>query len=272
MEPQKFQFTVPATLRLSSMVRNIAEEIFCMAGFSKSWCSRLKLVVDELYMNAVRYGSTEMKSHVFVELFYDDMNAGFTISDDGTGPNRMSVEELKTTVAANADRNEVTSTHGRGLALIANLWTDGFTIDKSPQGGIRVAFTKKIVTTNPPPPPLMDLAMEMPVSAPAPKGAEPPAPKGPTITVKLQSVSDQYNIEELFTPVFERAESMPENAVLTLDMKEIDYINSTFVGHLAQVYNVLNRKHGQVVLANANRDVRDVLDLVGLGRVMQITA
>ena len=270
MDKQKFEFTVPATLRLSSMVRNIGEEIFCMAGFSKSWCSRLKLVVDELYMNAVRYGSTEMKSHVSIEFFYDDTNAGFTISDDGTGANHMTVSELKATVEANANRNEVTSTHGRGLALIANLWTDGFVIDKSPQGGIRVAFTKKIVTTNPPPPPLMEFAVEMP--APEPKKAEPSLPKGPAVTVKLQGLSDQYDIGELFTPVFERAESMPENAVLTLDMKEVDYINSTFVGHLAQVYNILNKKHGQVILANANRDVRDVLDLVGLGRVMQIAA
>ena len=267
MQKQTFQFTVPATLRLSSMVRNIAEEIFCMAGFSKSWCSRLKLVVDELYMNAVKYGSVEMKSHVLIEFFYDDTDAGFTISDDGTGLKHMSVEELKATVEANANHNEVTNTHGRGLALIANLWTDGFVIDKSPQGGIRVAFTKKIVTTNPPPPPLMEFAVEMP--APAPEAL--PAPKGPAVTVKLQGLSDQYNIEELFTPVFERAESMPENAVLTLDMKEVDYINSTFVGHLAQVYNILSRKRGQVVLENANRDVRDVLDLVGLGRVMQIT-
>ncbi|MBN1258596.1 ATP-binding protein [Candidatus Peregrinibacteria bacterium] len=270
MNRQTFQFTVPATLRLSAMVRNIAEEIFCMAGFSKSWCSRLKLVVDELFMNAVKYGSTEMKSKVEIEIFYDDTDAGFMISDDGTGTQPMSVKELRATIAANADHNQITSTHGRGLALIANLWTDGFTIDQGPQGGIRVSFTKKIVTTNPPPPPLTELAVGMHVPAQPPAAEE--KPKGPAVTVRLQALSDQYNIEELFTPVFERAQSMPEGSALTLDLSEVDYINSTFVGHLAQVYNVLSKKHGTVTLAKANKEVRDVLDIVGLGRVMTLTA
>lgn len=268
MQKQKIEFNIPANLHFSSLVRNIAEEVFSFAHFSKEWCNRLKLVVDELFMNAVRYGSTEDKSTVHIVFSYDDGHVGFEIEDDGTGSEKKSVEELKTVIQKNASKNDVTRTSGRGLALITSLWTDKLEVKNSSLGGIAISFVKKIETAPPSPPALVKIATpETPKVVPIQPEKK---PKGPEITIRLHGQIDQINIEKLTLPVEEQIAVLPEEAILILDFKEVDYINSTFIGHLASWYNNVKNKNGQIVVKNANNQIKDILDLVGLARVLNI--
>ena len=94
MQKQKIELKLPANLKFSSLVRHLTEGIFSNAGFSKEWGSRLKLVVDELFMNAVKYGSIEDKSTVHLVLSYNEEMVEFRIEDDGTGAQNISAEEL----------------------------------------------------------------------------------------------------------------------------------------------------------------------------------
>lgn len=268
MEKQKIEFNIPANLHFSSLVRNIAEEVFCFVHFSNGWCNRLKLVVDELFMNAVKYGSIENQSTVHIYFIYDDKEVQFQIEDDGAGPQAISVEALKSVIDKNANQNDVTKTSGRGLAMITTLWTDNLDIKESSHGGIAISFSKTIETQPPPPPPLVKAIISQPTEPLKP--VEQKKSEGPAFTVKLHGDIDQLNIDKLSLPVNEHIAALPQDGTLILDFSELDYINSTFIGLLASWLNDVKQKGGQIVLKNINDQIKDVLNLVGLGQVLNI--
>ncbi len=140
----KIQLTFPASLNYSSVIRHITDEICEIAKFNKSWRGRLKLLVDELFMNAVKYGSTEDKSMIYILYSYDDNGMEFTIEDDGSGAKSVSVDELKQIISQNKLDENLEKTSGRGLSMITNLWADDIQISDSKYGGIKITFTKKI--------------------------------------------------------------------------------------------------------------------------------
>jgi len=277
---------VPANLHHSSLVRRMADEVFKAAKFGKAWASRLKLVVDELFMNAVKYGSTEEKSFVYTTFEYNEKGIQFTIEDDGTGSQVISPEELQAKVATNEQDTNLTKTSGRGLSMITKLWTDKMEVSKSQYGGISVKFTKAIETaTTPPPPPTglvkqitEQMATPTTPTAPSPPPEIPPPPavpsgaqpaKGPAYEIKLSGEIDQSNIEEKTAPVYDQIEVMPEGGTLVLDFSELDYINSTFIGNLAAWHTSLRRKNGRICLKNTNNQIREVLELVGLLNILE---
>jgi len=152
---QKIEFTLPADLGLSALVRRISEEIFIYAGFSLEWADRLKLVVDELFMNASRYGSKTKKSRVYLAYHVDADEVTFVIEDEGKGDEGLSAEELLRKVQKNLEEiRDLTKTGGRGLALISNFWTDHLQIDESEHGGLLISFIKKVSKGKPPSLPL----------------------------------------------------------------------------------------------------------------------
>lgn len=141
---QKIQFTLSADIELSSLVRQISEAVFKHAGFTQEWVDRLKLVVDELFMNATRYGSTK-DSKLYLCYCFEKESVDFLIEDEGGKNLNMTAEELKKIVSKNvAEINDLTKKNGRGLALFSRLWTDQLTIQDSQHGGIAVSFSKKI--------------------------------------------------------------------------------------------------------------------------------
>lgn len=176
---QQIQIKLPADLHYSSMLRHMADELFVMLKFSKAWCSRLKLVVDELFMNAVRYGSTPDSSMVTITFVVDENGIECVMEDDGTGALAVSVEELKKRIQQNEANTDITRTSGRGLSMITKLWTDGMEISQSEFGGIAVKIYKKLETAKeappapPPPPELAEAikAVKAAVGAPVTQGA-----------------------------------------------------------------------------------------------------
>jgi len=270
MLKQKVELTLPATLKFSSLVREIAADVFTYVGFTKEWSNRLKLVVDELFMNANRYASKEGESKIYILFEYDEDAISFKIDDEGAGENKMSAEDLRKKIEKNKQAiGDVTKTSGRGLALISDLWTDGLVIEDSPYGGIAVSFTKAITSEAPPAPPALQVAPVQVTPTPAEK-VSPVALQGPTEVMKIVGEIDQSNIEEKVKPVEEKVVAMPEKGVLVIDCSELVYFNSTFIGHLAGWHNALQQKKGQLVLKNTNAEVQDVLNLVGLSRVIYI--
>lgn len=153
MPKQKIEFTLSADLELSLLVRRISEDIFGHAGFTKEWANRLKLVVDELFMNANLYGSKTDAGKIYLFYSFDEDEVHFRIEDEGAGENKMNAKQLKEAIGKNfGEMGDVTKTGGRGLALISNLWTDDMNVEDSVHGGIAISFTKKIGSGTPPVP------------------------------------------------------------------------------------------------------------------------
>lgn len=286
MEKQTIKIELTANLDYSALVRHVADEVFQNAQFSKAWCGRLKLVVDELFMNAVRYGSTKDKSLVHLTFEYDGLGIRFVIEDDGSGPQAKSAEELKALIQRNESNHDLTRTSGRGLSMITRAWTDSMVISSSAYGGIAMAFEKKLENASQPPPslptelqpqPLDTLKVTLAALRPspaiplsAPRILEPIPAGAPVFEVKLAGEIDQSNLLEKIAPISNQVATLPNGSILILDFKDLTYINSTFIGSLAAWYKALQGKQGRIRLRHVNDSVREILTLVGLINVLEV--
>jgi len=271
MPKQTIDITLPALLQYSSLVRELSESIFAHIGFTNEWTARLKLVVDELFMNANRYASKEGQSKIYLSFEYDESELHFRIEDEGAGEQKITAEELRKRIHQNeVALEDLHKTSGRGLALISKLWTDGFTVEDNDRGGISITFVKKVQSAAPPAPPISKTV-----------GAQPPVTEESTPTAKVLTTGskevisidgeiDASNLEEKVSPIEAKVKTLGANAVLELDCAKLRYFNSTFIGHLAAWHNALQEKGGQLVLKNANKDVQDILQLVGLSKVIYV--
>lgn len=258
MAKKQVHITLPAHLQYSAAVRCIADEVFGMAQLNKAWRSRLKLVVDELFMNAVNYGSRENISQVRLQFEYDEDGVSFQVEDEGQGPHPMKAEDLQSIMARNSHDSSVTKTSGRGLGMITHLWTDSMTIAPGDHGGIRITCSKKREDTVPPPMPMPALDLASAIETPVVTAQE-----GPQTEVKLSGNLDQTNMDSQMNPVYAASQTLKAGEVLVLDLEGVTYINSTFIGHLARLYNTLKSKNAILKLKRPNPAVKDVLDLVG---------
>ena len=263
MSKHKIELTLPADLKFSSFVRCVSEEFFLHVGFVKEWAERLKLVVDELFMNANHYGSKKEGGRVYLFYDYDDEKVIFRIEDEGEGAKKISASELQKLITKNSDEMaDISKTSGRGLALISSLWTDDMKVRDSEHGGIAVTFTKKITPSAPPAAP--------PIQSVDSKVATPVKPQGTKAEVEISGEIDSANLEEKIKPITEKLKVLPPGSTLIIDCKKLVYFNSTFIGHMAGWINELQAKQGHLILRNVNDQIREVLELVGLTKVLYI--
>ncbi len=273
MAQQIVEITLPADLEFSSFVRETSKVFFLQIGFSEDWAERLKLVLDELFTNAYKYGSEKMESKIHITLTFDEENTYFKVEDEGRGEVKVSVEGLKSAIDRNAkELNNLGKKSGRGLALISTLWTDELTLEDSSKGGLSVGFKKKISKEIPLSPPTFDLA-----SASAKRiekvvhtSQVSVMPEGPTQTIPLEGEIHSGNIEEKIQPIISQLATLPEGGVLVLECHNLHYFNSTFIGHLASWYNKIKDRDGHIVLKNTSKEIRSVLNLVGLSHVVYV--
>ena len=272
MSKQKIAFTLPADLEFSSLVRRISEEIFNHAGFTKEWISRLKLVVDELFMNANLYGSKADVGKIYLSYVFDENEAHVRIEDEGSEEKKMNAKQLNELIEKNSvEKGDITKTSGRGLALISSLWTDDMNVEDSLHGGIAISFTKKIGSGTPPTPSsVLRLPKESAKHTVKHKTVSLVAPKGFSEVIKISGEMDGFNFAEKVKPIADKVKTLSEGSILALDCEELTYINSTFIGHLAAWLNEMQSKNGQLVLKNVNEQIREVIELVGLSRVIYL--
>lgn len=135
--------SVPADLAYSQMVRQTLKHALELTSLPACWVYRMMLVLDELFMNAVKYGSSR-KDTVQVELITRRTGVILRVSDAGFG--HMTPQRLGRIIKSNAQRDGLLHVSGRGLALIAKAWTDKLTVRRSEQGGIMVQVEKRFAT------------------------------------------------------------------------------------------------------------------------------
>jgi len=133
---------VPADLAHSAEMRAAAQTFFKKTGLDDRWISRLILVVDELFMNAVKYGSNA-GDNVMIELSQDTNKVIHFAITDGCASN-ISPEKLRAKIEQHQASHTPEKTSGRGLAIITKSWTDGYEIEKLSDGKLKISFIKSI--------------------------------------------------------------------------------------------------------------------------------
>lgn len=126
-----------ADASLSSDVRD-AVAAFCVRhGIGQPYLNRAQVIADELYMNAVKYGSANPSDVVSLGMGIGDGTLSLSVEDRGNG-NGITVEELRSLVARHREEGQPTDVDGRGLSLIVSGWSREMRIEPSALGGTKI--------------------------------------------------------------------------------------------------------------------------------------
>lgn len=135
--------SLPADFCFNASLRKVVKDIFIAAGFSHHQEDRLALVFDEVFMNAIRYGSTpESMIHIKIEWIPREY-VSVWVCDEG-GKTKCSSQEIKKHIQQETENNDLAKLRGRGLAQITKQIVDQLDISDSKHGGVCVNFTKHI--------------------------------------------------------------------------------------------------------------------------------
>lgn len=126
-----------ADVSLSSDVRDAVAAFCARHGVGHPYLNRAQVIADELYMNAVKYGSASRSDVVSLGMGIGDGTLSLSVEDRGTG-NGMTAEELRSRVNGHLHQGQPTDVDGRGLALIVGGWSREMRIEQGALGGIKV--------------------------------------------------------------------------------------------------------------------------------------
>lgn len=251
--------TIPANLRFSAGVREIISEFCDHNQFDNIVRNQLKLIIDELFMNAVRYGSGK-NSKVIVRISYTNQILEGTVEDFGEGSKKIDVEELKKIILTQTNNNILTKTSGRGLAQIVQKWTDSVKIQNNNTGGIRIIFQKKII--------------------PKPSSEKETITTEALLEVKPNQLSEYVflfegeitadNIKQYQQKVNQFLDTNKNATSIILDFEKLKYCNSTFIGQIADWYNRMSKNNGKMIICNPNEEILNIIDMVGLTQIIPI--
>lgn len=133
---------LPANLKYSAAIRTFGKNIMEAENIQDQWISRLVLVLDEIFSNAVKYGSKDIKNEVQVKFIVDGEHVNVSIEDTGTAPKKANAHDLMKKLEKKV---QYTDDNGRGLPIIARKWTDAIEIKNKKGGGITVSFQKSFL-------------------------------------------------------------------------------------------------------------------------------
>ena len=246
---------LPANLSFSAAVRDIAVEAANIANFLPKQKNMLRLVVDEIFMNAIRYGSDE-NSSIFVEGVINEEQIVFAIEDEGKGENKTNAEDLKKIIQGETENVSLKKQHGRGLAQITSTLVKAFEVYDKPDGGLRIEF-------------VMERQEEkQEEKKPAPKKEEKLLPEETLTFSGVIDMTNIHDISEQTEQILKNNEGKPFR--LIFDLSELEYCNSIFLGQIAAWQNKLEDMGGEVVVLNPTRPVFEIIDLVGLTQILTV--
>lgn len=252
---KNIQLALPADLCFSNSVRNFVGDLLAIADIADIWINRLVLVMDELFMNAVKYGSKDASVLVYVSFTLNHDFIELSIEDTGTGHKDMDPTKLQEKILSNKDNTSLAKTSGRGLSLIVENWTDVFNISASTHGGIKIIAKKK----------LQGILKEHPDSQ---KTAFVDLPEIGVINFsKTLDIHDEGMEKEMVRNL----EAMNKKMYI-FDLAKVSYINSVNIGLLARLYNIIMKKKAKAVMVSTSNTVKDTLKLVGLSDIIPIVA
>lgn len=255
---KNFRFIVPASLNYSESVRMVSMEVWDDAWFDKREKNMIRLVIDELFMNAVKYGSNET-STVLVEWGFEWDTVFFAVEDEWKWKNKISAEDLLKIIEEEKDNTNLTKTHWRWLAQITWVMTSSFEVKNWKLWWIRLEFSKKQWEKFPEKLIKKEKITEKPVIKKVDKKV-----------FELKWEIHLKNMEEISDPIDEYVEHISFPVDLILECKELKFFNSTFIWKIAWWYNIVSENWWELKMRNVSGEIFEILDLVWLTQSITI--
>jgi anti-sigma regulatory factor (Ser/Thr protein kinase) len=135
-----YSVKLPSDLEYIPPLRQFVAEIARVEGFSKKFCFRTEIIVDELATNAILHGSQEVQSSITLTAKFEDGALNLSVQDQGGS--RQNLENLKRAVyspkPSSGDKKK-----GRGLTIVQMLSSE-VKIDVGDNGNTQVHVVKSM--------------------------------------------------------------------------------------------------------------------------------
>jgi anti-sigma regulatory factor (Ser/Thr protein kinase) len=133
-----YSVKLPSDLEYIPPLRQFVAEIARVEGFSKKFCFRTEIIVDELVTNGIIHGSQDVHTSITLNARFEDGAMNLSVQDQGGS--RQNLENLKRAVyspkPASNDRKK-----GRGLVIVQMLSSE-VKIDLGEDGQTQVHVVK----------------------------------------------------------------------------------------------------------------------------------
>jgi anti-sigma regulatory factor (Ser/Thr protein kinase) len=133
-----FSINMPSDLDYVPPLRQFISDISKGEGFSKKFCFRTEIIVDELCTNGIVHGSQEMGGIIIINAEFDSESVKLTIKNQGG--TEEDFDRLKQ--AIENPKSLFEEKRGRGIA-IAQVLCDKLDIEKDKEGFTQVVVIKK---------------------------------------------------------------------------------------------------------------------------------
>ena len=261
-EDNEVQLRFPAKTAYLSWVHWLFGRMAEEYGLDKIRKNRLLVVVTEAFTNAVIHGNRlDGNSHVVLTIALKEDEIVINVIDDGAGLRAIPPESAW----AGAD---IERENGRGLELMRCL-TDKLTLSETPGGGLTVTMHYRIVESP------IDMR-PTPTSRGLTKGWKGAAMElhaetsGGIDVIYVTGRLDLVGANALKDEIRRRLQDRQPQIILNL--KQVDFINSSGLGALVSVLKDVRLVKGRLILSDLAPYVQEIFTITQLSNVFEIYA
>ncbi len=88
--------------------------------------------------------------------------------------------------------------------------------------------------------------------------------------IVLEGQLDESNVDNFAPNVYQLIESSPTGTNYIIDLEKLTYMNSKSIGYISDWYGKITAKNGKMVIAKPLSNIKDILNVVGLDKVIPI--
>ena len=136
-ESSQYKVQLPSDLEYIPPLRQFVAEIARVEGFSKKFCFRTAIIVDELVSNGILHGSQDISSSIGLSAAFEPGQMHLSVQDQGGS--RQNLENLKRSVYSPKPHSD--KKKGRGLVIVQML-SNELKIDLEENGQTQVHVIK----------------------------------------------------------------------------------------------------------------------------------
>ena len=92
---------------------------------------------------------------------------------------------------------------------------------------------------------------------------------GQELKIKLKGELDHHSADETRDIIDEKIKDEKYNKII-IDFQKLDFIDSSGIGFVIGRYKVIRKRNGVIEIINANKKVRRILDMSGIGKIINI--
>lgn len=95
-------------------------------------------------------------------------------------------------------------------------------------------------------------------------------PEKKVLEVLISGQLDEASVDKIAQQFYAAIDNTIDGTGFLIDLKELDFINSKGIGYFLDFFRKISEKKGKMVIANPSENVLDILEVVGVTRVLEV--